>query len=217
MPRKQPSTHGLIFKGFKPSRANYMGPGTDVIRNVREGVKPKSAVDRISQKHDLAYYLSRGDPQKARRADLEMLRETRRAKDNPLTKAQALAGIGGKVLAEKHAKKVGGVVGALGGAAYGSLKGGKFGGKFAGPVGAKVGAVVGGVKGAITGFLGGRKAGGKVKRTLEGIAKPSATDKNDPAEFELARKKWQELDKEDAQGYMSQTPAKRAKYAHLYS
>lgn len=56
---------------------NFCGPGTDVARRLREGVKPINELDRACLMHDLhtehrGPYLSAGDPIKIARADAEL-------------------------------------------------------------------------------------------------------------------------------------------------
>jgi hypothetical protein len=36
--------------------ANYAGPRTDIVRRIREGVKPTTAVDAAAMKHDIQYH-----------------------------------------------------------------------------------------------------------------------------------------------------------------
>lgn len=63
---KQPGTldgehHGVLWvpgDGFQ--RANYMGPGTQIIERLRRGDKGKTPIDQISQLHDIEYTMASG-------------------------------------------------------------------------------------------------------------------------------------------------------------
>jgi hypothetical protein len=62
---------------------NYCGPGTDVTRRVRSGVRPVNGLDRAAYEHDRhteprGPYLSRGNRPALRAADRKLLREARR-------------------------------------------------------------------------------------------------------------------------------------------
>jgi len=48
---------------------NYMGPGTHIIKNVEEGVKPVSYTDSLSLAHDINYLLATGSHKKMDLAD----------------------------------------------------------------------------------------------------------------------------------------------------
>ncbi len=51
--------HGLLWvpgKGFE--RANFMGPGTQIIPRLQRGDKGKTAIDQISRLHDIDYALA---------------------------------------------------------------------------------------------------------------------------------------------------------------
>ena len=41
--------------------AHYMGPGTDVLQRVKEGVKPVGAADELAYEHDLRYMLAKNE------------------------------------------------------------------------------------------------------------------------------------------------------------
>lgn len=51
---------------------SYMGPGTNLIRRLKENVDPKSEADKISQTHDIRYHLA-NNAQDIKNADLRML------------------------------------------------------------------------------------------------------------------------------------------------
>jgi len=96
--------------------ANYVGPGTDVIRRVKEGVKPTTNVDAAAKQHDLDYYNIRtglrnmtlslpAAKEKVRESDNRLINEAKRnlITTNPINLAHAAAassGIGLKKIAE---------------------------------------------------------------------------------------------------------------------
>jgi hypothetical protein len=62
---------------------NFCGPGTDVARRLRNGVRPVNGLDRASLEHDRhteprGPYLSKGKGPLLRAADKELLRRARR-------------------------------------------------------------------------------------------------------------------------------------------
>lgn len=62
---------------------NYCGPGTDVTRRLRNGVRPVNGLDRAALEHDRhteprGPYLSRGHGPALRAADRQLLRDARR-------------------------------------------------------------------------------------------------------------------------------------------
>lgn len=62
---------------------NFCGPGTDVARRLKMGVKPVDILDRACLQHDIATevrgpYTSKGVPAKLRAADRKLLRQCRR-------------------------------------------------------------------------------------------------------------------------------------------
>ena len=97
---------------------NYIGPNTDVLRRIREGVKPTTETDAAAQRHDIAYYTIRQGlrkqtlsipmaKEKTREADNRLLtdakRNLRRKFGHPVEMAHAsaaLAGIGSKEMLE---------------------------------------------------------------------------------------------------------------------
>ena len=67
---------------------NYCGPGTNVWRRMKEGVKPMDELDAACYRHDLVTeargpYTSKGDPRKLRTADEVLMKEAQRL-SNPL-------------------------------------------------------------------------------------------------------------------------------------
>lgn len=90
----------LILPGGKVAIANYAGPGTHLLERIKAGDPPLTEVDRISQAHDIRYSLARSAAD-VRAADLKMLDELSRARDNKLNIAAARTGIAAKVRLEK--------------------------------------------------------------------------------------------------------------------
>ena len=78
---------------------NFCGPGTDVARRLKMGVKPVDILDRACLEHDIVTeprgpYTSKGVPEKLRAADRRLLRRCRRyIRDGyrPLWKAVVVA------------------------------------------------------------------------------------------------------------------------------
>jgi len=67
--------HGLLKKPDGTfSRAKYMGPGTHVLKRIKDGDKPLTQVDKVAQAHDIRYWLS-NTAQDARNADVKMNRK----------------------------------------------------------------------------------------------------------------------------------------------
>lgn len=62
----------LTTRGFK--RANYCGPGTQLDRRLREGSAPVSNMDKICQRHDMAYEAAKS-PDDIKSADAIMVRQ----------------------------------------------------------------------------------------------------------------------------------------------
>jgi hypothetical protein len=52
--------HGLlILPNGKLGRANYMGPGTNLLKRLKRGDKPRTAMDELSRAHDIRYDLAK--------------------------------------------------------------------------------------------------------------------------------------------------------------
>ncbi len=74
--------HGVLWvpgKGFE--RANYMGPGTNIMARLERKDKGKTAIDEISRLHDIDYTLASGESatqeeqvRKGREADERMIK-----------------------------------------------------------------------------------------------------------------------------------------------
>ena len=68
-------------------RMNYCGPGTNVNRRIKMGVKPMDKLDEAAFRHDLATeprgpYTSRGHPMKLRTADRRLLDDAIKLRDS---------------------------------------------------------------------------------------------------------------------------------------
>jgi len=70
----------LKLKNGKTGVANYMGPGTEVIKRVRRGDPGRTPADMVAKRHDIDYALAQGQPTKAKQlqavrdADNRMIR-----------------------------------------------------------------------------------------------------------------------------------------------
>ncbi len=97
--------HGILkMPNGSLERAAYMGPGTQVIKRLKFGVRGKTPVDRIAQRHDIDYSLAT-TPEEVRQADLRMVNSTanvsRARQDHPFNIAQANL-MKPKIFAEKY-------------------------------------------------------------------------------------------------------------------
>ncbi len=94
---------------FRVGIANYVGPGTQVLKRLRRGDPPRSAVDKTAQRHDIDYGLAQGSKTKSeqikkiREADIRMVKKLDNIKKNKkdyninVTMGKAIAG---KMIAE---------------------------------------------------------------------------------------------------------------------
>jgi hypothetical protein len=77
----------LILPDGSVEFGNWIGPGTQVIKRLRRGDKPKTATDRIAMRHDLDYTIAR-NVDDIRRADQRMIESLNRLQaengDHPL-------------------------------------------------------------------------------------------------------------------------------------
>ena len=70
----------LKLRNGKTGVANYMGPGTEVIKRIRRGDPGRTPADTVAKRHDLDYVLAAGQPTKAKQlaatrdADNRMIR-----------------------------------------------------------------------------------------------------------------------------------------------
>ena len=114
-PRINREEPGRILEKHAPL-ANFEGPGTDIMRRVKEGIKPTTNTDAAARQHDWAYYTIRSGLRKrtitiptakarTREADNRLIDVAKRNL-NPLHPveaghaAAAIAGIKSKTLAE---------------------------------------------------------------------------------------------------------------------
>lgn len=65
-----------LFDGeMHPLCANFCGPGTKIANPSVKNYPPYNAVDAVCKKHDLAYHDAKGNPERVRQADIDMLKE----------------------------------------------------------------------------------------------------------------------------------------------
>ncbi len=107
--------HVVLNTPFGLTRANFCGPGTDIIKRVNRGDRGVNQIDNACEKHDLLYHFAK-TPEDLRRADNEMIREVDNVTD---------AGAVQKALAKGviQAKKLGEDVGVFGPETFTSLPG----------------------------------------------------------------------------------------------
>ncbi len=100
--------HALLkLKSGRWGRANYMGPGTNVVARIRRGDPPRTASDRVAQAHDIEYSLN---PSNTTQADRNMIArmkdlESRKA-DAPFNISLGKRAIQAKLLAERAGIKI---------------------------------------------------------------------------------------------------------------
>lgn len=70
-----PGEYHALFKLPKGGvgRANYAGPGTQIVKRIKRGDPPRVPTDQVAQAHDLRYSLARGGDD-VRKADVKMVR-----------------------------------------------------------------------------------------------------------------------------------------------
>lgn len=73
--------HAYLLVNGRPTRANFLGPGTDLVGRLKSGDKPVSGADKVAFAHDLRYTLANGDAAAERAADIKMVSKL---KDNKL-------------------------------------------------------------------------------------------------------------------------------------
>ena len=64
--------HAPVWTSSGLKFGSYIGPGSDVIGRIREGIQPVSKSDAVAQKHDLAYGFAKNAAD-VRAADLKMV------------------------------------------------------------------------------------------------------------------------------------------------
>jgi hypothetical protein len=98
--------HGvLILPNGKIGRANYMGPGTNLIKRLKRGDKPRTEMDELSRAHDIRYDLakSQADIEEADRIFIKAAKKIRKEKkDYSLNTYVGQVPIQAKYYAEKH-------------------------------------------------------------------------------------------------------------------
>ena len=103
-PRYPGEKHAILKLGtFKTGIANYMGPGTAIIKRSKRRDPPRSFADGVSAIHDIDLTLSGGDPSKVRQGDLRMISKLDnmpKGKDYPINVKMGKWAISAKVKAE---------------------------------------------------------------------------------------------------------------------
>jgi hypothetical protein len=97
LPQKYPSEHHTVLQvGNDFKRAEFAGPNTNIIERVRQGIQPLTAVDEISEAHDIDYSLANNEKD-VRIADNKMLSNLKKAKDKPFNIKTAELAIKSKI------------------------------------------------------------------------------------------------------------------------
>jgi hypothetical protein len=84
----------------RPQKAEWAGPGTNIVARLARGDEGISGVDRAAKRHDLLYAISQ-NVDDVRRADLRFVGEVNRTDDTQFNKKAALAVIKSKMALEK--------------------------------------------------------------------------------------------------------------------
>lgn len=93
--------HAPLWVNGRLRKANFMGPGTDLITRLRQGSQPLSGADKVSKAHDLRYTLANGDAALERKADEIMIAKLKDPKvDNRFNRAMGSLPIRAKVALE---------------------------------------------------------------------------------------------------------------------
>ena len=97
--------HQQIFIGDKAVTANFSGPGTKLLRRIKQGDQPLSYTDTVAKAHDIRYSLAENSKD-VRTADKIMLRAlnlgVRKNLDDKRNLTPPIVGISGKIIAENH-------------------------------------------------------------------------------------------------------------------
>ena len=97
--------HGvLILPNGKIGRANYMGPGTNLLKRLKRGDKPRTEMDELSRAHDIRYDLAKSqkDIEEADEIFIRGAKKIRKEKkDNILNTYVGQVPIQAKLFAEK--------------------------------------------------------------------------------------------------------------------
>jgi len=93
--------HAPLWVNGRLRKANFAGPGTNILDRLRRGDQPISGVDKVAKAHDLRYTLANGDVEKEREADNKMLSKLKDPKlDNRFNRAVGYVPIRAKVALE---------------------------------------------------------------------------------------------------------------------
>jgi hypothetical protein len=93
--------HARLWADGGLRKANFMGPGTDLLTRLRRGDKPISGADKVSKAHDLRYTLANGNVAMERKADEMMIAKLKDSKvDNRFNRAMGSLPIRAKVALE---------------------------------------------------------------------------------------------------------------------
>lgn len=93
--------HAPLWVNGRLRKANYMGPGTDLITRLRQGSQPISGADKVSKAHDLRYTLANGNAALERKADEIMIAKLKDPKvDNKFNRMMGSVPIRAKVALE---------------------------------------------------------------------------------------------------------------------
>ena len=91
--------HAVLQTPYGFTKAEYMGPGTNIDARLARGDGGITSADKASKRHDLRYALAHNIAD-IRRADVQMLTEVAKSNDTPFNKSLANVGIGGKIALE---------------------------------------------------------------------------------------------------------------------
>ena len=95
--------HAPLRTGKGLKRANYMGPGTNLVARLRRGDQPVTWIDGVSKVHDSDYFLAQNDAA-IRKADRRMVARAKFGQKNkldfPVNLLLGKSGIQGKMALE---------------------------------------------------------------------------------------------------------------------
>jgi len=93
--------HAYLLVNGRPTKANFMGPGTDLVGRLKSGDKPVSGADKVAFAHDLRYTLANGDAAAERAADIKMVSKLKDSNlDNIINRSMGSIPIRSKMAAE---------------------------------------------------------------------------------------------------------------------
>lgn len=96
----------LILKNNRPGFANYMGPGTHIIKRLKDDDPPRTYADKVAKLHDINYALSTYDSSKMKQiqdirdADTQMINQLKKADRDKLDKKFNIL-VGEKIIQSK--------------------------------------------------------------------------------------------------------------------